>query len=52
MVMWCGLRLSFLFPEGLNEKSPMTYLPTYGRIAILLIEIPVRCHGKNNPILN
>jgi hypothetical protein len=34
----CGLRVDFEKDEGLKCKTTATYLPTYGRIAILSVE--------------
>jgi hypothetical protein len=32
-----GLRVYFLIPKGINCKTKATYLPMYGRFAILLV---------------
>jgi hypothetical protein len=36
-----GLRVDFENDEGLKRKTAATYVPTYRRIAILLIEIEI-----------
>jgi hypothetical protein len=44
----CGCQVDFEKDEGLKCKTTAMYLPTYGRIAILLVEI---WYYVNSPIL-